>query len=50
MVESDDTLEETSADAAVDENYVGCFADSLDDRVMFTVTTMDDLTPEVNDG
>lgn len=47
-MESDDALVETPAGAPADETYVGCFADSLDDRVMFTVTTLDDLTPEVS--
>ena len=47
MVESDAILEETTAGPPTDDTYVGCFADTLDDRVMSTVTTLDDLTPEV---
>ena len=50
MVESDAILEETTAPPPTDDTYVGCFADTLDDRVMFIVTTLDDLTPEVRMG
>ena len=47
MVESDDILEETSAIPPTDDAYVGCFADTLNERVMSVVTTMNDLIPEV---
>ena len=47
MVESDAIREETTAGPPTDDTYVGCFADTLDDRVMSIVTTLDDLTPEV---
>ena len=47
MVESDAILEETTAGPLTDDTSVGCFADTLDDRVISIVTTLDDLTPEV---
>ena len=47
MAESDAILEETTAGPPTDDTYVGCFADTLDDRVMSIVSTLDGLTPEV---
>lgn len=49
MAES--ALEESpSSPAPTDPDYVGCFSDTVGDRLLFTVEIDQALTPEVGEG